>query len=188
MKAKVSWVDGMRFMGTSGTGHSVVMDAKFEDRAPSAASPMEHVLLALGGCSSIDVVEILRKKRQPFTGVEVELDADRRAEPPRVFTKVKLMFVVRGTGVSEAAVKQAVDLSMEKYCSVAATLKAGGVEVAYGSRVEGDGEGFDAPGAQKPVMPGSLEVPRPAPHPEADLPFPSRPGHEGRREGADGGS
>ncbi len=123
-------------MGTSGSGHSVVMDSKFEDMAASASSPMENVLVALGGCSMVDVVEILRKKRQPFTAVEVELEGERRSEPPRVFTTITMQFTVRGVGVTPEAVTQAVDLSMAKYCSVAAMLRAGGVEISWAKRVE----------------------------------------------------
>jgi putative redox protein len=183
MKAKVDWVGGMRMVGTSGSGHNVVMDTKYEDQAPSAPSPMEQVLVALGGCSTVDVVEILRKKRQSFTGVEVELDADRRSEAPRVFTKVRMVFTIRGVGVSPEAVKQAVDLSMEKYCSVAAMLRAGGVDVTWTTRMEPATEGFDATSRRGAMVPGALEIPRAAPHPEADLPFPERPGpHAGRRD------
>lgn len=176
VKAKVEWVDGMRMVATSGSGHSVVMDSKDGDKPARAASPMEQVLMALGGCSTVDVVEILRKKRQPFTSVGVELDADRRKEPPRVFTAIRMEFTVRGVGVSTDAVKQAVTLSMEKYCSVGGMLRASGCDITWDIQTEPAAVGQEGASPPRAMGPRSLDVAPPAPHPEADLPFPDRPG------------
>ena len=88
----------------------------------SANSPMELVLIGLCSCTAVDVVNILRKKREPFTAVEVSADTERATEPPRVYTKIKLVYRVAGR-VNKKSVEDAVRLSMEKYCSVEAMLK-----------------------------------------------------------------
>ncbi|MGB5853995.1 MAG: OsmC family protein [Oceanisphaera sp.] len=115
MKAKVSWLEGLCFEGHSESGHKLILDGTNPGKGPS---PMEAVLLGAGGCSAIDVVSILEKSRQKITGCEVELDAERAEEPPRVFTAINLHFVVTGQDLSEKHVARAVKLSMEKYCSV----------------------------------------------------------------------
>ncbi|CAG8999067.1 MAG: Protein YhfA [Candidatus Celerinatantimonas neptuna] len=120
MQAKVTWAKGMQFIGESGSDHTVVMDG---DGAKTAASPMELVLMAAGGCSSVDVVSILQKARQPFTDCQVEVTCERAEHSPRVFTKIHLHFIVTGSReLSEKQVARAVDLSMEKYCSVSLML------------------------------------------------------------------
>jgi putative redox protein len=117
-EAKLKWVDGERFVASGSSGHAVLTDAT----AASAANPMELVLIALCGCTASDVVSILRKKREPFTGLEVRAEAERAADPPRVYTSVKLIYTVAGV-VTRKAVEDAVRLSEEKYCSVSAMLK-----------------------------------------------------------------
>jgi putative redox protein len=119
VEANVKWVDGLRFVGCSGSGHSLVMDGNAGD---SAASPMELVLLAAGGCSSVDVVSILQKGRQQIRGCEVRLQAERAPDVPRVFTRLHLHFIVTGKALKEKQVERAVALSMEKYCSVSSML------------------------------------------------------------------
>lgn len=106
-------------------GHVFTMDS---GPGMIAASPVDTLLAALGGCSAMDVADLLRKKRQPVTGYRVILDGDRRAQHPRVFTKITVRHVVTGRGVSETAVRDAIRLSDEKYCSVHAML-APGVEL-----------------------------------------------------------
>jgi putative redox protein len=108
----------MQFAGTGNKGHSVLMDGDGQ----AGASPMELVLVALCGCTAVDVVNILEKKREPVTGVEVSAEAEKAPEPPRVYTDIKLRYRVSGK-VSQKAVEDAVRLSEEKYCSVAAMLK-----------------------------------------------------------------
>ncbi|MBM7455710.1 putative redox protein [Oceanisphaera litoralis] len=129
MKAKVTWLEGMCFEGLSESGHKMVLDGTNPGKG---ASPMEAVLLGAGGCSAIDVVSILEKGRQQVTGCYVELDADRAEKPPRVFTAIRLHFVVTGQDLAEKQVARAVELSMHKYCSVMKMLeKAVTVESSF---------------------------------------------------------
>ncbi len=117
-EATVQWTDNDRFVGISSSRHSIVMDAAKEK---SANSPMELVLIGLCGCTATDVVTILRKKREPFTTLEVHARAERAPEPPTVYTSIHLIYRVGGK-VSHKAMEDAVRLSEEKYCSVAAML------------------------------------------------------------------
>ena len=123
MKATIRLVDGMTFVAESGSGHGVVVDASPDvggrDLGPR---PMELVLMGTGTCSAIDVVHILRKARQAVTGCIVELDSDRAADDPKVFTRIHFHFVVTGRGLVPAQVERAVKLSKEKYCSATAML------------------------------------------------------------------
>lgn len=121
MTAKVQWLDGMKFVATSGTGHSVVMDGNREGHAPT---PMEMVLMAAGSCSSVDVVSILEKTRQQFVRCEVELEGKRADSVPAVFTDIHMHFKVYGKDVAEQHVERAVKLSADKYCSVSIMLGA----------------------------------------------------------------
>ncbi len=119
MQASVKWKENLTLEGTSETGHTLTMDGCGGQNGPT---PMELVLLAAGGCSSIDVVSILEKARQDVTDCQVKIDADRAETTPRVFTRIHLHFEVTGKGLSEKHVQRAVDLSMEKYCSVSLML------------------------------------------------------------------
>jgi len=121
MKAKVSWIDGMAFVGQSETGHKIVMDGDRENGG--APSPMEMVLMSAGTCSAIDVVSILEKAKQKVLNVDVELSAERADTIPKIFTSIHLHFVVTGTDVAEKHVERAVNLSADKYCSVAKMLE-----------------------------------------------------------------
>ncbi|MGL5030134.1 MAG: OsmC family protein [Aeromonas sp.] len=120
MEGKVSWVDGMKFVAQSGSGHQVILDGA---NPGDGMSPMEMILLAMGGCSSIDVVSILETARQLVTACHVELKGVRVDSIPRVFDTINLHFVVTGQGLSDKQVARAVALSMEKYCSVALMLE-----------------------------------------------------------------
>ncbi|EDV2570199.1 TPA: OsmC family protein [Salmonella enterica] len=120
MQARVKWVEGLTFLGESSSGHQILMDGNSGDKAPS---PMEMVLMAAGGCSAIDVVSILQKGRQNVTNCEVKLTSERREDAPRLFTHINLHLIVTGNDLKEAAVARAVDLSAEKYCSVALMLE-----------------------------------------------------------------
>ncbi|WP_286264828.1 OsmC family protein [Thalassotalea atypica] len=119
MKANVKWVGEELFLATSESGHSLVLDANGGKLAPS---PLENVLLSLGGCSSVDVVSILQKSRQNITACEVEIEAERVDSVPKLFSKIHLHFVVTGSDVNEKQVARAVSLSADKYCSVALML------------------------------------------------------------------
>jgi putative redox protein len=117
--ASAKWTDNDRFIGMASSGHAMVIDAGAEK---TAASPMELVLVGLCSCTAIDVVSILRKKREPFTSVEVFAESERAPEPPKIYTKIKLVYRVGGK-VNQKSVEDAVRLSMDKYCSVEAMLK-----------------------------------------------------------------
>jgi putative redox protein len=118
--ASVQWIGQQKFVGTSPSGHSVPFDSDRESN--KAPGPMEMVLMALGACTATDMVIILEKKRQPLEELEVLCSGERAAEPPTVWTRLEVLFRIRGS-VDEAAVKHAMDLTEEKYCSVAAMLK-----------------------------------------------------------------
>lgn len=124
MEAKVKYVDGLQFVGEAPSGHALLMDA---DTAVggrnTAVRPTELLLIGLGGCSGMDVVSVLKKKKQDVRGLEINLKGTKAEEYPQKFTDITIEFVVRGRNVSEEAVKRAVELSMNKYCSVKATLE-----------------------------------------------------------------
>jgi putative redox protein len=115
--AVATWVEKQRFVVTAGSNHSIVLDG---DKV-TGNSPTELILLGLCGCTGYDVVSILGKKREPFTRVEVRAEAERSATPPMVYTDIRLVYRVGGK-VSHKAVEDAVKLSEERYCSVAAML------------------------------------------------------------------
>jgi putative redox protein len=116
--AVANWIDKQRFAGIAASNHSIVIDGDKH----TATSPMELVLLGLCACTGYDVVSILRKKREPFTSIEVRAEADRATEPPTIYTEIRLIYKIGGK-VSRKAVEDAVQLSEEKYCSVAAMLR-----------------------------------------------------------------
>jgi putative redox protein len=117
VEAKAIWTDNERFLGQATSGHAIVVDG---DKT-TGNSPMELVLIGLCGCTGYDVVSILKKKREPFTSIEVRAEAERATVPPTVYTEIRLVYRVGGS-VSRKAVEDAVRLSEEKYCSVAAML------------------------------------------------------------------
>src|SRR5919199_6263591 len=122
-KAVIHYAGNDLFIGISPSGHAQTLETDHE-RA-SAATPTELLLLALGGCTAVDVISILKKKREQVTDYRVEVRGTRREEHPRAWTRMEVRHVVRGKGVSEKAVASAVELSETKYCSVAATLRPG---------------------------------------------------------------
>lgn len=132
MQAKIRWLDGVSFVAESGSGHAIVLDGAPENGGRNIGSrPMELVLMGLGSCAAFDVATILRKARQQFTDMHVELTAERANTTPAVFTEINMIFVVTGSVLDQEAVARAVRLSAEKYCSVAAMLKAGGVTIQF---------------------------------------------------------
>lgn len=120
VNASVQWADGIRFVGGATSGHAVVIDS--DRQRNSSSGPMELVLIGLCACTATDVVEILRKKREPFTAVEVRAEGVRAASPPTVYETIRIIYRVRGK-VSPKAVEDAVRLSETKYCSVSAMLQ-----------------------------------------------------------------
>jgi putative redox protein len=123
MKARVKWVQDATFIGEAGSGHAVVMDGPPDSGGRNLGPrPMEMLLLGMGGCTAFDVVYILKRARQPVLDCVVELEAQRAAEAPKVFTKIHVHFIVSGRGLSEKQVERAVQLSAEKYCSASIML------------------------------------------------------------------
>jgi putative redox protein len=125
-KATVRFTGGMQFVGQGGTsGKTCTMDAAPEAGGQNTgARPMEVLLFGLGGCTGMDVVSILRKKRQPFTGVEMNLAGDRAPDNPKRYTAIHIEYVVHGKGVDPKAVEDAIRLSEEKYCSARASFNS----------------------------------------------------------------
>lgn len=123
MKARVLWVENSKFLGESGSGHTVLMDGPPEGGGENLGiRPMEAVLVGMGGCTAYDVVHILKKGRHDVQGCELQLQAERAETDPKVFTQIHIHYVVKGKGLSEVVVKRAIDLSAEKYCSASIML------------------------------------------------------------------
>lgn len=120
MIASAKWTQGMIFEGRSDSGHSITFDATAEHA--TGLNPMEAVLTALCACTSVDVVSILQKKREPITGLTVSADAQQATEPPRTFTRIHLTYRIQGK-VAQKAAEDAVALSKKKYCSVSLMLE-----------------------------------------------------------------
>jgi putative redox protein len=119
--ATVEYAGNDYFVGTTPSGHSIVMDVDGE--RSNASGPLELVQVALAGCTGADVISVLKKKRQDVTAYRVEVRAKRREEHPRSYEHIEVKHIVRGYGLSEKAVEQAVQLSTEKYCGVIASLR-----------------------------------------------------------------
>jgi len=119
--AQVKWVDKLEFVGTDSTRHSLVMSSQDEENG-TGLKPSELLLLGLGGCTAVDVVNIMRKKRQAVTGLEINVRGEQDEDPPWTFRHIHLEYVVRGKGLSEKGLAQAIELSEEKYCSVKNSL------------------------------------------------------------------
>lgn len=129
MEAKVSWQkEGLRFIGHVEGSPDVTMDSE------NGPTPMELVLMALGGCTGMDVISILQKMRKDVKDFEINLSAERAQEYPKVFTKIHLEYVIYGSNIDENSVKRAIELSQEKYCGVGAMLKRSG-EITYSWRI-----------------------------------------------------
>jgi len=132
MQATIKWVDGVRFLAESGSGHTVIIEGPpSHGGRNTGVRPMELLLLGLGGCTSFDVMNILDKARQKVTDCVAEIEAERSDEVPSVFTKIRVHFKVSGTELKEAAVARAVSLSAEKFCSASIMLEKGGVEINH---------------------------------------------------------
>lgn len=134
MQSKIRLNEGMQFVGTSKSGHSVVLDSVSDVGGfDSSVHPVEAMILAFGGCTSMDVVSLLRKMKQDFDDFAVLLDTERADEHPKVLTKIELSYRVWGE-VDQEKFTKAIDLSLDKYCSVANTLKPN-VDISYKSRI-----------------------------------------------------
>jgi putative redox protein len=132
MQARIKWVENMAFVAESGSGHALVLDGPAELGGRNLGPrPMELLLMGVGACSSVDVVMILKKGRQPVVDCVCELKAERADTEPKVFTAIHLHFVVTGNGLNPGQVERAVQLSAEKYCSASIMLAKGGVRVTH---------------------------------------------------------
>src|SRR5581483_7318287 len=120
---EVTWVQGEQFVASGGGGHSVVLDAPGGRATWQGFKPSELLLAALGGCTGIDVVDILRKQRQRVSGFRVTVRGEQSDDYPHAFVRIAVHYEIRGQAVAEAAVRRAISLSEEKYCSVAATIR-----------------------------------------------------------------
>lgn len=134
MIASATWQQESLFEGRSQSNHAITLDASSEHT--HGMSPMEAVLTALCGCTSVDVVSILKKKREPITGLTVSAEAEQAPDPPRVFTHIHLTYAIAGN-VSRESAERAVSLSKNKYCSVSKMLEAA-VKIDYSIQINGD--------------------------------------------------
>jgi putative redox protein len=123
MKARIKWKDGASFLAKSGSGYSVLMDGPPEAGGRnSGPRPMEMLLMGTGGCAAFDVVLILKKSRQEIRGCEVEIEAERASQEPKVFTRIHFHFILTGKELNPKQVERAINLSAEKYCSASVML------------------------------------------------------------------
>jgi putative redox protein len=119
---------GMRLVAGTASGHSVLFDDEVGD---SAARPMEVLLAALGACTGMDVLSILRKKRQPVAWYRIRVEGDQRDEHPKVYTDIRIVHEVEGAGVDPEAIRRAIELSAGRYCSISAMLSSGVVRISH---------------------------------------------------------
>jgi putative redox protein len=135
LQAKVKWVEGLQFVGESGTGHAIVMDGDIDvGGSNTGMRPMEMLLVGLGGCSGMDVASILTKKKQNVSDIMINIKGQKAETYPKKFTDIEIEFIISGKDLSEMDVKRAIDLSMEKYCSVKATLE-GVAKINYSYKI-----------------------------------------------------
>lgn len=133
VEAKVTLVKNMQFTGTATSTHTLTMDADDNSGGNNAGfRPMELLLVGFGGCSGMDVISILRKKRQTVSGLEINVKGEKAESSPKIYKTIHIEYVVKGKDVEKEAVERAINLSLEKYCSVGATLaKAGTITHSY---------------------------------------------------------
>lgn len=132
MKAIINWKEEVTFSGETESGHTIIMDGPPEHGGRNlGARPMEMLLLGLGGCTTFDVMHILKKSRQDVTDCQVELEAERAEKEPKVFTRIHVHFIVTGNDLKDKQVERAVALSAEKYCSASIMLARSGVEITH---------------------------------------------------------
>ncbi len=138
MKARIKWNEHVSFVAESGSGHAILIDGSPEHGGRNLGiRPLEALLMGLGACSAFDVIQILKKSRQPVSDCYVELDAQRADSIPAVFTHIHMQFVIRGRCLKPARLARAVELSVDKYCSASAMLRPH-VDIQYDWRIEDD--------------------------------------------------
>ncbi len=132
LTAQLTLVKGMQFVGVGDSHHGIILDTDFEGDIPAGNKPMELLLIALGGCTGMDVISILRKKRQKVTYFGLEIVGFRTEEHPRVFKEIKIKYILKGDDLSPGAIERAIELSQEKYCSISVMLKkTAKIETSY---------------------------------------------------------
>lgn len=135
LKATIDMENPRLFRAKGYSGATVPIHFPKEGEAAVGPGPMEMVLLGVGGCTAIDIVDILGKQRERVESFRVEMEAEKAAEIPKVFTRIHMKYLLRGN-VKEASLKRAIDLSMEKYCSASIMLKRGGVDITTSFAIE----------------------------------------------------
>jgi putative redox protein len=130
MQAQVKWIDGLQFVARAGSGPAVVMDSS---DSGAGAGPMDLMLMGTAGCTAMDVITIVKKKRLNVTGFIVNISGARAEEYPRRFTDIHIEYVLHGTDINPEGVKQAIDLSEKKYCGAMASLDA---RITHAFRIE----------------------------------------------------
>ncbi len=118
--ATIRWVKGGQFIGIDSTNHSVVLSTVAEG---IGIKPSDLLLIAIGACTAVDVVDILRKKRTPPASLDIQVSGEQNTDPPWAFTSIHMKYILKGKGLTEKNVAQAIELAEEKYCSVSATVK-----------------------------------------------------------------
>ena len=138
MKASIKWMDQVSFKGETESGHTILIDGPPESGGRNLGPrPMELVLLGTGGCTTYDVIHILKKSRQHVTNCEVKINAERVTEDPKVFTKIHFHFIVTGKDLKPEQVERAIQLSAEKYCSASIMLSKS-VEITHDFEIKED--------------------------------------------------
>lgn len=136
MAARVKWIEGNTYLGTDGNGRAALMTGGADG---PGVSPMQMLLLGLGGCTMVDVISILQKQRQPLTDIEIAIDGQRAAELPRPWETIHLHYIVTGNGLDSHKVARAIDLSVEKYCGAHATL-SGVAKITHDFEIRAEAE------------------------------------------------
>ena len=135
-QVNVKWVDGLQFVANNNRGHSVVMDhMPGEGEIAHGPIPMELLLAGIGACTAMDVISILKKQRQKVLGFEIVVKGERRKDPPMIYSKIHVEYVVKGHNIDPKKLEKAIALSVEKYCSVGAMLRAA-AKVTESFRIE----------------------------------------------------
>lgn len=132
-EVRITWIEDLHFMATDSTQHSIVLSLPQESES-TGVKPSDLLLLAVGGCTGVDVVNIMQKKRQHMTGLEIRVSGEQDPDPPWVFRHIHIEYLARGHGLSEKALADAIQLSEEKYCSVLITIR-GVAEVTSSFRI-----------------------------------------------------
>jgi len=133
--AKVTYTNGLQFVGEASSGHAIVMDGDPGFGGHNTGlRPMELLLLGLGSCTGMDVISVMKKKKQDVTGLEINVEGHKEENYPKKFTDINIEFIIKGRNISEDTVKRSIDLSMNKYCSVKATLE-GTAKISFSYRI-----------------------------------------------------